>query len=170
MELVAPLIGFDWTLVMVLITFGILYFILKKYFFDKVHSFMEAREQKVIDSFDNAAKASADADAKLAEYSAKLEAAEDERREIIKSAKAAADKRAGSIIDEANEKASSIIKQAEKEAEREKAAAVIEMKEHLALLAVYAAEKILEKELDKSAQRSIIDGIIKEAGEDKWIH
>jgi F-type H+-transporting ATPase subunit b len=170
MELVAPLIGFDWTLLMVLITFGILYFILKKYFFDKVHSFMEAREQKVIDSFDNAAKTSADADAKLAEYNAKLEAAEGERREIIKSAKAAADKRAGVIIDEANEKASSIIKQAEKEAEREKAAAVMEMKEHLALLAVYAAEKILEKELDESAQQNIIDGIIKEAGEDKWIH
>jgi F-type H+-transporting ATPase subunit b len=170
MELVAPLIGFNWTLLMVLITFAILYFILKKYFFEKVHNFMEAREQKVIDSFDNAAKANEEADARLADYTAKIDNAEEERREIIKNGKAAADRRAESIINEANERAASIIKQAEKEAEREKAAAVEEMKEHLAMLAVYAAEKILEKELDDKAQQSIIDGIIKEAGEDTWIH
>ena len=170
MELVAPLISFNWTLLMVVITFGILYFILKKYFFEKLHNFMMAREQKVIDSFDNAERANVEADAKLAEYTAKLAAAESERREIIKEAKAAADKRAESIIDEATAKATAIIKQAEREAEQEKAKAVEDMKEHLALLAVYAAEKILEKELDAKAQQGIIEDIIKEAGTETWTH
>ena len=169
-ELVAPLIGLNWTLLMVFLTFVILYFILKKYFFEKLHSFMEARTQKVVDSFDNAERVTTEANNLLAEYTEKLAAAEGERREIIKDAKTAADKRAESIIAEADAKAANIIKQAEKEAEREKAAAMEEMQEQFTMLVLLAAEKVLERELDEGAQKEIIDGIIKGAGEESWIH
>ncbi|MCL1895814.1 MAG: F0F1 ATP synthase subunit B [Clostridiales bacterium] len=170
MELVAPLIGFDWTFVMVLVTFFVLYLIVKKFFFEKIHDFMQAREQKVIDQFDNAAEAERQAEAHLAEYTDKLEGIEVERRGIVKDARSLAEKRAEQIIFEAHEEAARIIKQAENEIERERAVFADSMRDQVAMLAVYAAEKIIEKELDEKDQLSLIDGIIGQDGGEAWRH
>jgi len=170
MELVAPLIGFDWTFVMVLVTFFVLYLIVKKFFFEKIHDFMQAREQKVIDQFDNAAEAEKQAEEHLAEYTDKLEGIEVERRGVIKDARSLAEKRAEQIVAEANEEAARIIKQAENEIERERAAFADSMRDQVAMLAVYAAEKIIEKELDEKDQLSLIDGIIGQDGGEAWRH
>ncbi len=170
MEVVTPLIGFNWTLVMVLITFVILYLIVKKFFFEKIHNFMEAREQKVKDQFDNAEAANKLAAEQLAEYKTQLEGIEAERRRIIKEAKTLADQRAEQIIGEANERAAEIARQAEKERERERAVLVETMREQVAMLAVFAAEKIIEKQLDEKDQILLIDDIIKKDGGEAWTH
>jgi len=168
MELVAPLIGFDWTLVMVLVTFLVLYLILKKLFFEKVRDFMQAREQKVKDQFDNAEAANTLAGKHLSEYKEKLENIELERRELLRETRLEADHRAHDIVREAHERASEIIKKAEKEAEWEKHKLAEEMREQIAMLAVYTAEKILEKELDDKGQDLLIDDIIKQYEGDTW--
>ena len=170
MELVAPLIGISWTLPMVLITFAILFLILKKMFFEKVRNFMLAREQKVIDQFDNAEAANNLANQRLEEYNAQIESVEHERREILKESKNLADQRANAIIEEANEKATNMIKQAEKEIERERLIAVEAMKDQVAMLALYAAEKIIEQKLDAKEQQKIIDEVIKDVGVETWTH
>lgn len=170
MELVAPLISFNWTLVMVLITFVVLYFIVKKIFFEKIHEFMEAREQKVKDQFAGAEAAEKLAGEHLAEYDSKLEGVEIERRGVLKDAKTLADKRAEQIIAEANEKAKDIMSQAEKEIERERALFVETMRDQVAMLAIYAAEKIIDKELDESGQKALIDEIIEQNKGETWIH
>ena len=100
MEIVAPLIGFNWTLVMVLVTFFVLYLIVKKLFFEKIHTFMEAREQKVRDQFDNAEAANSLAEKNLAEYKAKLDDIEIERRGVLKEARMTAENRTQQIIKE----------------------------------------------------------------------
>ena len=169
-HLVAPLIGFDWTLVFVLITFVILYLLFKKFFFEKVHNFMQAREQKVIDAFDNADAVTVQANELLAEYTKKLENAEFERREILKDAKTKADLRAQTIVSEANERAADLVKQAEKEIEREKQIAVEAMRDQVAMLAVLAAEKIIDKQLDEKDQLGLVDEIINGTGQGVWTH
>ena len=169
-QLVAPLISFDWTLVMVLVTFLVLYLVVKRFFFDKIHGFMEAREQKVKDQFESAAAAESQAEAKLVEYTDQLDGIEIERRGVIKDAKTLAEKRAEQIIAEANERAAQIIKQAETEIERERAVFAESMKDQVAMLAVYAAEKIIERELGDKDQLSLIDGIIKQNDGETWKH
>jgi F-type H+-transporting ATPase subunit b len=169
-ELVAPLIGFDATFIFVLITFFILYLIFKKFFFEKVRGFMLAREQKVIDSFDNAAAVNVQAEERLLEYTKKMESAEFERREILKDAKTKADLRAQSIIAEANERAAEIARQAEAEMERERQVAVEAMRDQVAMLAVLAAEKIIEKQLNEKDQLTLVDEIIKGNGQGAWTH
>lgn len=170
MELVAPLISFNWTLVMVLITFVVLYFIVKKIFFEKIHEFMEAREQKVKDQFAGAEAAEKLAEEHLADYNSKLEGVEIERRGVLKDAKTLADRRAEQIVADANEKANEIILQAKKEIERERALFVETMRDQVAMLAIYAAEKIIDKELDESGQKTLIDEIIKENKGETWTH
>ena len=170
MEIVAPLISFNWTLVMVLVTFVILYLILKKFFFERIHNFMEAREQKVRDQFADAEAAEKLADEHLAEYESKLDGVENERRGVIKEAKTLADRRADQIIEDANERAQKIMEQAKKETEREKAVFVETMRDQVAMLAICAAEKIIDKELDEKEQMNLIDEIIEQNKGEKWTH
>ena len=170
MEVVAPLISFNWTLVMVLITFAILYLIVKKFFFEKIHNFIEAREQKVIVQFENAAAAEKQAEEHLAEYQDKLIGIEIERRNVIRDAKSLADERAQQVLREANERAEGIVRQAEREIERERERFAEEMQDQVALLAIYAAEKILEKNLDEQEQMRVIDGILTKDEDREWKH
>jgi F-type H+-transporting ATPase subunit b len=170
MEIVAPLVGFNWTLVMVLVTFLVLYIVVKKFFFEKIHDFMEAREQKVKDQFDNAEAAEKLAEEHLAGYKAKMEGVEIERRGVLKDAKTLADKRAEQIVNDARARAADIIRQAELDIERERALFAETMRDQVAMLAVYAAEKIIEKELDEQGQMALIDGIIKEGDAGIWTH
>ncbi len=162
------LIEFGPTLAMNMITLLVLFLILKKFFFEKVRNFMLAREQKVKDSFENADKVNAEAERKLEVYGDKIASIEQERTDILKESKKKADDQAKQIIDEATEKAHRIMMEAEKEIEREKESAMDDMKEQIALLSVYAAEKIIEKQIDAKEQQNIIDNIIEEAGKTKW--
>jgi F-type H+-transporting ATPase subunit b len=168
LELVQPLIGFDWTFVMVIVTFVVLIIILKKYFWDKVRGFMQAREQKIIDAFDNAAEANKVANAMLDEYNAKIADIKSERRDMLTEAKRRADEHAKEIISQAEEKAQSMLHQATKQIEAEKERALSDMREQIGMLAVYAAEKIIEKQLDHTGQQAIVDNVLKEAESRSW--
>jgi F-type H+-transporting ATPase subunit b len=159
---------FGWTMVMIAITFLVLYLILKKYFFEKVRAFMLARETKVKEAFENADAANRSADERLVEYEKKLSGAETERREILMEAKITADENARAIVKAAEERISAMMIKAEKEIEREKQQAIESMREQIALLAVYAAEKILERNIDANDQAGIIDGVIREAERSEW--
>jgi F-type H+-transporting ATPase subunit b len=153
---------------MVFITFVILYFILKRFFFEKLRNFMEARERKIQDAFDNAAAANKNAETRLMDYDKKLSGAEAERREILLKAKADADASARDIIRAAEEKAAAMRISAEREIERERQQAISEMREQIASLAVFAASKILEREIGEGDQQAIIDKAIAEAGQSEW--
>jgi F-type H+-transporting ATPase subunit b len=162
------IISFDWSMLMVLITFLVLLLIMKKFFFEKIHRFMEDREQKVKNSFDNADAANEAAEKRLAEYSSKLKGADAERREILSAAKSSADENAREIIEHAEKRAAEIITKARVEVEREKQRAIADMREQIAMLSVYAAEKIIAKNLDADDQTAIIDTVIEEASEARW--
>jgi F-type H+-transporting ATPase subunit b len=168
-ELVQPLIGFNGgTIIMVLITFAVLIIILKKYFWDKVSAFMQARGQKIIDEFDNAAEVNRVANARLDEYNAKISDIHSERRDMLAEAKRKADENAKEIIRQAEEKAQRIVSQAGEQIEYEKERALTEMREQIGMLAVYAAEKIIEKQLDPAGQQAIIDNVLEEAESRPW--
>ncbi|MDR2457583.1 MAG: ATP synthase F0 subunit B, partial [Clostridiales Family XIII bacterium] len=84
---VAPLIGFRWDYLMVLITLLVLYLILRKFFFAKIKAFMDNRTSEIQKEYD-------DADIKLKEteqlresYKIKVLEIENSRRNIIKNAK-----------------------------------------------------------------------------------
>ncbi len=165
----APLISFNWTLLMQLVTVFVLYIILRKFFFEKVHDFVQKRESTVKEAFDSAEATNRKADEKLEAYSIKIAQIESEGREIIRESKLKADEKAKEIIDEANTKANEIMMRAEKEIKRQKEKALVEMKEEVGMLAVMAAEKIMEKDLEKTdEQKQIVEKIIKGAGTSEW--
>jgi ATP synthase, F0 subunit b len=164
-----PIIDFSWSSVMILINIVILYFIMKHFFFEKIHNFMQARQDSVKDALSTAEVVNKKADQKMADYEKKIARIESEGRDIIKDSKQRADERADKIIADANSRASEILQNAEKEIEREKAQALTDMREEISNLAFMAAEQIMQKELQKTGeQEKIVDEIIEEAGKSGW--
>jgi F-type H+-transporting ATPase subunit b len=72
------------------------------------------------------------------------------------------------IVRAAEERAQQIVRQAERQIEAEKERALSDMREQIGMLAVYAAEKIIEKQLDQTAQQAVLDGVLKEAENRQW--
>ena len=170
MELYAPLIAFNWTLVMQWVTVLVLFLILKKFFFEKVHNFIIARESTITDAFNNAEAINRKADEKLDSYNKRIANIESEGREIIKKAKLKADSQANDIIVDANKKAEDILAKARDEIEREKAQALTDMRHQIVTLSLMAAEKILEKDLEVTGQDALVDKIIEQAGTSGWLN
>lgn len=162
------LVELNWNLLFSLITFVVLVLILKKFFFEKVHNFMEERSKAVSDQLDHAAEMEKAADEKLKNYEATLNDADEEGRRIIRDARANAGKQAEEIVDQAKVEAESIISDARKQADSEVKKAMSDMKEQVAELAITAAEQILGKELETTGHDEIIDKVIEEAGKEEW--
>jgi F-type H+-transporting ATPase subunit b len=162
------LIEFNWNLLFSMVTVFALYLILKRFFFEKVHDFMIKREKNVRDTLEEADRKNRDAEKKATEYENRILGLEDDGRRIIGDAKKRANEISEKIILEANSSAKSIISKAELEARHKKEDAEKEMINEIAQIAVMAAEKIIEKEIDETKHTEIIDGIIEKAGKTKW--
>ena len=148
--------------------FLILLVVLAKFMYKPFLANLERRKQMIEDAISNAEAVNKRADEKMNSYNKRIAGAEREAAGIINEAKIKADKQASQIIDDANEKAALIMQKAEQEIERQKDAAITEAREQIGMLAVMAAEKIIEKELDDVGQTQIIDSILDEAGAAGW--
>lgn len=162
------LLEINWNLLFSAITVLVLYLILKHFFFEKVHNFMEARKAAVQESLDRAEATNEEAQALLADYQATLSNAEEEKRAIIKEAKAEADRRSDVIVGEAKQQAQKIVAEAHEKMQAEEEKAAVQLKKEVASLAVLTAERIMQKEIDESSQQELVDQVLEEAASGKW--
>ena len=167
-KLYQGLLEINWNLLFSAITVLVLYLILKHFFFEKVHKFMEARKAAVQDNLDRAKATEEEAQALLSEYQATLSNAEEEKRAIIKEAKAEADRRADAIVGEAKIQAQRIVSEAHENMRAEEEKAVVQLKKEVSSLAVLAAERIMQRELDEQSQQALVDQVLEEAAREKW--
>ena len=151
-----------------LINFLILVGALAKFLYKPFLEMLDNRKQSIKDALDNAELTNRRADEKMQNYNKRIARAEEEGREIIREAKAKADLQAKAIIDEANEKAAEIAAKAELSIQREKEKAMEDMKQEIAALAMMAAEKIVEHEIQRIGQEAIVDEVIRQARSTGW--
>ena len=162
------LIEINWSIVMIWITVMVLFLVLKKFFFEKVKNFMETRSNSIQDAFDSAEAVNRRADEKMQNYTKRIANVEAEGREIIRDAKIKADAQAREIIEDANKQATEIMNKAERNIEREKQKAMEEMRKEVAALAMLAAERIVEREIQNIGQDEIVDEVINKARSTGW--
>jgi F-type H+-transporting ATPase subunit b len=167
-QLYQDLLTINWNLLFSLITVVVLVLILKKFFFEKVHSFMEARQQQVVNTLQEAQATREEAQQKLEEYEAQMARAESEKREIIKKAMQEAKDQAGAVLEDAGKEASQVREQTRREIERDKLIAKKELQREIGDMAVLAAGKIIGEELNPKRQAEVVDKIIEEAEDSSW--
>jgi len=129
---------------------------------------METRSNSIQDAFDSAEAVNRRADEKMQNYTKRIANVEAEGREIIRDAKIKADAQAREIIEDANKQATEIMNKAEKNIEREKQKAMEEMRKEVAALAMLAAERIVEREIQNIGQDEIVDEVINKARSTGW--
>ena len=129
---------------------------------------METRSNSIQDAFDSAEAVNRRADEKMQNYTKRIANVEAEGREIIRDAKIKADAQAREIIEDANKQAAEMLNKAERNIEREKQKAMEEMRREVAALALMAAERIVEREIQNIGQDEIVDEVINKARSTGW--
>ncbi|HEU4685368.1 MAG TPA: F0F1 ATP synthase subunit B [Nitrospira sp.] len=139
------------------VSFGILLFLLYKYAFPGILAVLEEREKKIRDSLDQAERHRTEAERKLRDYEAKLNAASREAEGIL----AAAKERAQRLLEENEQKltteAERIKGDATREIEHERRKAIQEIRAQTTDLALMVAEKVVQRTLNDADHRRLAD-------------
>ena len=140
-----------------ILSFGVLLFILYKYAFPGILSILEEREKKIKDSLDQAERHRSDAERKLKEYEAKLNAAAKEAEAILAQAKERAQRLFEENEQRMNFEAERIKGDAMREIDHERRKAVQEIRTQTTDLALMVAEKVVERSLTDADHRRMAD-------------
>lgn len=157
---------FDFvTFVIQVINLLVVYYVLKLILYKPVTRLLENRRQKVDDTLDTAAKTMKNAEELMARYQEQIRGAQAESQAIIERAAKMGDQLKSEIVADAHHQAQRILEQASAEIEREKTAALQEIKTEVGDLAVRAASRILERNVTDADQERLVQDLIGGLGE-----
>lgn len=162
-----PLIGITYELVFQLINTFLVFWLLKKLLFKPVMGVIEARQKDIDANLAQGEKAKSEGLSLKKEYEEKITSAKSEGQEIIKQATLRAEQKESEIIAAAKEEAQSLREKASKDVEQERQKVMNEIKNDISDIALLAASKVIEKDIDKSKHEELINNFIKEVGEAK---
>jgi F-type H+-transporting ATPase subunit b len=145
-----------WTLVI----FVAVLVILSKFAFPKILQAVEAREKTLSDAIAAAKKDREEAAALLAEHQRALNATRDEVQKLMTDARATAEKVRADIVEQAHKEQQSILERARAEIGAERDRAMAELKKVTVDLAVRAAGKVIERNLDVETNRAVVESFL----------
>lgn len=160
------MLSLGWGMVWTIVNLIILYFLLRKFLFTPVCNMMDERAAKIQADLDNAAKAKNEAEQLKNQHEAAIADAKNEAQKIIKTAEDNADKESSRIIEEAHSESARIISDAQKAAENERSKMLSDVKVEITDLAMLAAVKVMQKNIDSQAERKAAGDFLKELGAD----
>ncbi|CAH2215008.1 F0F1 ATP synthase subunit B [Tepidibacter aestuarii] len=161
-------VSLDWDFVFQLVNTFIMYLILKKLLFKPTTEFMAKRTAEVEGSYKDAEEAVKKGEELKAEYESKINSAKEEAQEIVKNGSKRAEERADEIIKAAQEETVQLKERANREIQREKQKVMNELKDDISSLAILAASKVIETDVDEAKHEKLIGDFIEEVGEAKW--
>ena len=162
-----PVVTISWELVIQIINTIILFWILKKILFKPVIDIIDARENAIKADIATGEQAKNEGLALKAEYEQKLSVAKNEGQEIIKQATLRAEQKSEEIISTAKEEAINIKDKANRDIAQEKEKVMNELKNDISNIAILAASKVIEKDIDQAKHEEMINKFIEEVGEAK---
>jgi F-type H+-transporting ATPase subunit b len=152
------------TFIFALVNLAILYFILKKILFVPVTKFMENRTKSIENNIQSAMNQRAEAESLKTEYENQLLNAKEQADVILKDASGRAAREYESIIAQAKEESQGLIDRTRADIENERRQMLKEVRNEVASLALAAASKIIEANMDNEKNRSLVEKFINEEG------
>lgn len=152
------------TFIFTAINLLVLYFALKKILFKPVTKIMEDRANLIKSSLEEAENSKAKAAEIKKSYEDQVRSAKDEVDRILNEGRAKASKEYEAAVASAKKDAEAILVKARQEIERERQQMIKEIKGQVASLALTAASKVIEANMDSPGNRALVDKFIDEAG------
>lgn len=149
-----------WTL----IVFAGLLFILGKFAWGPILGAVEAREKGIQSALDEAAQRNEEAARLLAEHKEQLAEARREANELIAEGRTAGDSVRKEIEEKARAEAQAIVERAKSEIERERDAALETLRKESVELALAAASRLMQENLDQAKDRALVERYLNDIG------
>ena len=147
-------------IVAAIINFVILYFILKKFLFDKVSLAIENRKNEIKSEFDNIEVHKKELNESRDAVKLETRGLKEKGEKIYLSYKQTAESKREEILSKAQEEAKNIISQANLQVDREKKAAQKELEKMAVDLSIDLCTKILQDSLDEETHKKIVSEFI----------
>jgi len=151
------------TLLAQIINFAILLGLLYLVAYKPLMRMLDERSRRVKESMEQTEVIKQQAERAEEEVKKQLEAAGKEGMEIIAQAMHTGEEVRQKAQQEAKQDAESLIARARVEIKRERDGAIDELRKEFADLTIMAAEKVIERSLDKQTHRQLIDRVLKES-------
>jgi F-type H+-transporting ATPase subunit b len=139
------------------LTFLALAWLLGRFAWKPLLGAVDAREQSIRDSFDQARKSQEEAESVLGQHRELLTAARRERAEAVDQGKRDAEKVKHEILDEARRQREQVLKETEAQVEAGLRKARADLRGTAVDLAILAAGKLLATNLDDATQRRLVE-------------
>ena len=162
------LVDIGWTFAFTLLNALIMYVVFKKLLYQPVKRMIEKRQQDIQREITQAEESNRQAQQYRDDYLEKLKTAEQEGRAIVDRATVHANGKAQRIIQTAEQDAQRIREHAQRDLELERKRAANELKGQVSSLAILAASKVLENEIDQKENERLVDRFLEEVKEVTW--
>lgn len=162
------LVEFSWTFVFQLVNTLVIFLVFRHFLFKPATEFMENRTKGIENALEEADIKNREADNLKTQYEEKLANIREERNEILREATKRAEERSNEIIKATEVETQKMMERSRQEIERERQKVVNELKDQISTLAIMAASKVIEEELNQQTHEKMIEEFIKEVGEAQW--
>lgn len=157
----------DANLIFTVINLLVLYFLMKKFLFDKVNAIFAQRQQMIDDDYAAAEAARTQAEADRADYAQKVEAAQQEAERIVKDGRAEAHAEYNRIIAGAQVQAQKEIAKAQVAIDKQREDTMRSIKTEVGQLVALAAGKVMEQDVSDEVGERLYEEMMAQAGEGK---
>ena len=154
-----------WTFIFTVVNLLLTILIVKKFLFGPINEVLEKRQKLSEQELTDARAAKLEATNLKAEYESSIADARAEATTIIQNAQKEAQAKADATIREAQEQATDIRARAAADIAQEKKKAINEAKDEIGGLAMEIAGKVVEKEINEEDHRRLIDDFLDKVGE-----
>lgn len=159
-------IGFNpWTALFTLLNMVLTFLILKKFLFKPVNKMIDDRQKEIDDLFADATQAKEQAETMREDYSRRLAEAKDTSAQIVSEATQEANRRGDEIVRQARLDADALREKANSDIALERKKALNEVKNDISRIALDIAGKVVEKELDPKEHERLIEGFLRDMGD-----
>lgn len=153
-----------YTCVFALINMLILFFVLKKVLFKPVMNYMDKRKNEVADSLKTSENAKTEALELKEQYEEQMKTARADGQKIIDDMTARANKIYSDTVAKAEAESRQILARAQEDAAREHEKVLKDSKAEISGLAIAAASKVIDANLDTESNRKLVDKFLEETG------
>ena len=157
-------LGINWqTLLAQIVNFAILFGLLYLVAYKPIMRILDERAGRVKESMEQTEYIKEQAARAEGEAEKRIEAASKEGQEVVARAVRTGEEVRQEAQQEARQDAETLITRARTEIQRERDDAIDELRKEFADLTILAAEKVIDRSLDKEAHRQLIDKTLEEA-------
>ena len=156
-----------WTMIFAWVNLLILYLLFKKFLFVPLKNMIDSRQQEIDDMYSDAENARKSAGELQAKYEEKMNRAEEESEQILKTAVRRAQLKEEEILREADRQAERTMERAQEQIALEKKQAINDVKNQVSAMAIGIASAVIERDVSESEHKELIDDFISNMGNDE---